>query len=102
MEQYNHTAEQGEVSQNIAPTELFEKHMPRKDSYAIGKSKRKTCSRESHAGWKVFSARPNPVDLVMEAEKGRVADLLPLRHGRMVTSPFTFYRGSALNMAADL
>jgi hypothetical protein len=39
---------------------------------------------------------------LLEAEKGRVSDLLPMRHGRMVRSPFTFYRGSALTMATDL
>ena len=100
MEPYNHIAEQG--LQNMASTELFEKHKPREESYAIGKSKRKTCSRQSHAVWKAFSGRPDPVDLVIESEKGRTGDLLPLRRGRMVASPFTFYRGSALNMAADL
>jgi uncharacterized protein (DUF2252 family) len=40
--------------------------------------------------------------MVLEAEKGRLPDLLPLRHGRMVRSAFTFYRGAALTMAADL
>jgi hypothetical protein len=40
--------------------------------------------------------------MVLESEKGRMTDLLPLRHGRMVRSAFTFYRGSALTMAADL
>jgi uncharacterized protein (DUF2252 family) len=40
--------------------------------------------------------------MVLAAEKGRIADLLPLRHGRMVQSAFTFYRGAALTMAADL
>jgi uncharacterized protein (DUF2252 family) len=44
----------------------------------------------------------DPVKLVLEAEKGRRPDLLPLRHGRMVRSPFTFYRGAALTMASDL
>jgi uncharacterized protein (DUF2252 family) len=42
------------------------------------------------------------VDLVLLAEKGRMAELLPLRHGRMARSPFTFYRGAALTMACDL
>src|SRR4051812_31087679 len=40
--------------------------------------------------------------MVLDAEKGRMANLLPLRHGRMVRSAFTFYRGSALTMASDL
>jgi uncharacterized protein (DUF2252 family) len=42
------------------------------------------------------------VELVLEAEKGRMPELLPLRHGRMVRSAFTFYRGAALTMASDL
>ncbi len=46
--------------------------------------------------------RPDPVELILRAEKGRVPDLLPLRHGRMVRSAFTFYRGAALTMASDL
>ena len=46
--------------------------------------------------------RPDPVRLVLKADEGRLPDLLPLRHGRMVASPFTFYRGSALAMAVDL
>ena len=40
--------------------------------------------------------------MVLAAEKGRMPELLPLRRGRMVRSPFTFYRGAALTMAADL
>jgi uncharacterized protein (DUF2252 family) len=60
------------------------------------------CPRDAHAAWKVPSDRRDAVELILEAEKGRVPDLLPLRHGRMVRSAFTFYRGAALTMAADL
>ena len=48
------------------------------------------------------SDRPDPVRLIEESDKGRIPELVPLRHGRMLESPFTFYRGAALNMAADL
>jgi uncharacterized protein (DUF2252 family) len=72
------------------------------ERYAMGKALREACSRESHAGWKPPSGRTDAVDLVLAAEKGRMADLLPLRHGRMVRSAFTFYRGAALTMASDL
>jgi uncharacterized protein (DUF2252 family) len=72
------------------------------DRYAAGKALRESCPRASHAVWKAPSDRRDAVDLVVEAEKGRIKDLLPLRHGRMVRSPFTFYRGAALTMAADL
>jgi len=74
----------------------------RKEHYAAGKALRANCPREAHAVWKAPSGRPDAVELVLSAEKGRVPDLLPLRHGRMVKSAFTFYRGAALTMAADL
>ena len=45
---------------------------------------------------------PDPVDLVIASNKGRIAELVPIRYGRMSVSPFTFYRGTALNMASDL
>ena len=68
----------------------------------MGKKLRDACAREAHAVWKAPAGRPDPVSLVLEADKGRIPELLPLRHGRMALSPFTFYRGSALNMAEDL
>jgi uncharacterized protein (DUF2252 family) len=72
------------------------------ERYSAGKSLREKCPRKSHADWKAPSGRPKAVDLILAAEKGRVPDLLPLRHGRMVRSAFTFYRGAALTMASDL
>lgn len=74
----------------------------RKERYAAGKALRAQCPREVHATWTAPSTRPDPVDLVLLAEQGRVPELLPLRHGRMVRSAFTFYRGAALTMANDL
>ena len=68
----------------------------------MGKKLRDACPREAHAHWKAAADRPDPVSLVLEGDKGRIPELLPLRHGRMALSPFTFYRGSALNMAVDL
>jgi len=73
-----------------------------KERYAAGKALREVCPRDAHAAWKSSAGRPDPVRLVLEAEKGRLPDLLPLRHGRMALSPFTFYRGAALTMASDL
>src|SRR5215470_15542140 len=72
------------------------------ERYEAGKALRQKCPRASHAVWKPARHRPDAVDLVLAAEKGRVARLLPLRHGRMVRSAFTFYRGAALTMANDL
>jgi uncharacterized protein (DUF2252 family) len=73
-----------------------------KERYTAGKRLRDSCSRESHAKWNAPKDRRDPVDMVLASEKGRLPGLLPLRHGRMVRSAFTFYRGSALTMAADL
>ena len=73
-----------------------------KERYAAGKAKRGAIPRDAHATWKPAAKRPDPVQLVLAAEKGRLPDLLPLRHGRMARSPFTFYRGNALAMAYDL
>jgi uncharacterized protein (DUF2252 family) len=69
---------------------------------AIGKALRDKCPRISHAEWKPPRDRPDPIQLVLKADEGRLPDLLPLRHGRMVLSPFNFYRGAALAMAVDL
>ena len=73
-----------------------------KERYAAGKGLRERCDRDSHAAWTAPSGRMDPLQMVLAAEKGRVPDLLPLRHGRMARSAFTFYRGSAMAMAADL
>jgi uncharacterized protein (DUF2252 family) len=77
-------------------------HASRADQFAMGKALRDKCPRASHAEWKPPHNRPDPVRLVLKADEGRLPELLPLRHGRMVQSPFTFYRGSALAMADDL
>jgi len=80
----------------------FTPRLSRAERQAKGKSLRDTCPRSSHANWKPAPDRPDPISLLLEANKGRMPELVPLRHGRMVQSPFTFYRGSALPMAADL
>lgn len=67
-----------------------------------GKKLREKCPRSSHATWKAAPDRRDPVDLIEEANTGRLPELVPIRHGRMMLSPFTFYRGTALNMATDL
>src|SRR5690348_1469308 len=56
----------------------------------------------SHSTWSPAADRPDPVALLSEQDKTREADLVPVRHGRMMVSPFTFYRGAATVMAADL
>ena len=72
------------------------------DLYEEGKSLRGKCPRKLHAVWKAPDNRPDPLRLLEESNKGRIPQLIPIRYGRMMQSPFTFYRGAALNMAADL
>ncbi len=68
---------------------------------AQGKAVRATAPLESHSGIGPDAGR-DPVGLVIGQAANRVPDLVPIRHGRMLVSPFTFYRGAALPMAADL
>ncbi len=69
---------------------------------AEGKTLRATVPRESHAEWRPPKNRPDPVKTVVADNKGRQAQLIPLRMGRMAASPFAFLRGSACVMAGDL
>src|SRR5689334_5925262 len=69
---------------------------------AQGKALRDAAPREAHAGWKPPRHRRDPIELLMESNEGRITSLIPIRFGRMLQSPFTFYRGSAVVMAADL
>ncbi len=69
---------------------------------ARGKAARAEVPRGVHAEWEPTSFRRDPVDLLEEQGATRVAELVPIRYGRMLVSPFTFYRGAAYVMAADL
>ena len=80
----------------------LQSHPTHAELYAMGKSLRDTCPRQDHAVWQVPDQRPNPLALIRKSNKGRIPELVPIRHGRMLKSPFTFFRGAALNMAADL
>src|SRR3954453_16939279 len=69
---------------------------------ARGKGSREKTPLSSHTGWEPEADRADPVALLEEQNKTRDADLVPVRHGRMMVSPFTFYRGAAKIMAEDL
>jgi len=69
---------------------------------ARGKEARDRTPPSSHAGWMPSGDRPDPVGLLEAQNVTREPDLVPVRHGRMLISPFTFYRGAATIMAADL
>ena len=69
---------------------------------ARGKRARVDAPRSSHGKWAPAADRTDPVALLEEQGEDRVQELVPVRHGRMLVSPFTFFRGAALIMAADL
>jgi uncharacterized protein (DUF2252 family) len=67
-----------------------------------GRAARQLVPRGSHAGWAPASDRPDPVELLQAQARNRIQELLPIRYGRMMASPFAFLRGSAIVMANDL
>jgi uncharacterized protein (DUF2252 family) len=69
---------------------------------ARGRAARREAPRSAHGRWTPAPDRPDPVALLEEQAKTRVPHLVPIRYGRMLVSPFAFYRGAALIMAADL
>ena len=72
------------------------------DRKAKGLEARDRTSVSGHTKWRPATDRPDPVGLLEEQNRTREPDLVPVRHGRMMVSPFTFYRGAAKIMAADL
>ena len=69
---------------------------------ASGAALRVAVPRSSHAQWSPRPDRPDPVALLQDSDRARLADLTPVRYGRMVASPFAFLRGAAVVMAHDL
>ena len=77
-------------------------HLTPEERVARGKAARGVAPRSGHGEWEPAPDRPDPVDLLEEQAASRVPDLVPIRYGRMLVSPFTFFRGAAYPMAADL
>jgi uncharacterized protein (DUF2252 family) len=77
-------------------------HFTPDERAARGKATRAEVPRTSHADWEPALHRPDPVELLEEQAQTRVPELVPIRYGRMLVSPFTFYRGAAYLMASDL
>jgi uncharacterized protein (DUF2252 family) len=69
---------------------------------AAGKAAREKVSRSSHGDWERPARRRDPVKVLEDQAKSRVQELVPIRYGRMLASPFTFFRGAAAIMAMDL
>src|SRR5262245_17746318 len=77
-------------------------HLRVDERRARGEEARDRTPPASHTGWTPAPGRPDPVALLEDQNRTREPDLVPVRHGRMLVSPFTFYRGAAKIMAADL
>ena len=90
-----------EASARRPPRAGAVEQLSRADRAARGKDARAVAPLDSHAEFAPGQAR-DPVGLLLGQAESRVPELVPVRHGRMLVSPFTFYRGAALPMAADL
>ena len=74
----------------------------RAERLAAGQALRESVPRGSHADWKPSAQRRDPIEILEESNQDRLPELVPIRYGRMLRSPFTFLRGSAALMAYDL
>jgi len=72
------------------------------ESSDVGHAARVEAPRAAHGDWAPASGRRDPVEILVEQATSRVPELVPIRYGRMLATPFTFYRGAAAIMAADL
>lgn len=77
-------------------------HRSHAEHETVGKALREAVPRAEHAKWKKPSDRKDPIALLQASDTERLPELVPIRWGRMLASPFAFYRGSAGLMAADL
>ena len=77
-------------------------HLQVEERVARGKAARTEVPRSSHAGFEPLANRRDPIEILQAQAATRVPDLVPVRYGRMLASPFAFYRGAAAVMAADL
>ena len=93
------SAEEG-VRKGVAAGRVV--HLSVEERAARGKAARAEVPRSVHAAWEPPPHRPIPVELLEEQAQTRVPELVPIRYGRMLVSPFTFYRGAAYLMASDL
>ena len=95
------TRTRGSAARNTNPTAAVP-HLSVAERVARGKAARKEVPRAGHALFEPLSTRADPVELLERQARTRVPELVPIRYGRMLVSPFTFYRGAAMIMAHDL
>src|SRR5262245_10758089 len=92
----------GRRSGHLGAAEAEAERLSVADRVALGKAARAAVPRSSHAVFDPSADRPHPVALLEEQGRSRVPELVPIRYGRMLASPFSYYRGAALPMGADL
>ena len=93
------------AAEPLDPTAKLSRHpefQSRESCLVAGKALRDKVPYERHAVWKLPSKARDPVKILKRSSEGRVPELIPIRYGRMLRTPFTFYRGSAGLMASDL
>src|SRR5580658_2312899 len=83
-------------------TSLRKRSTSRQDRYQTGRELRRQVPRGSLGDWSPSASRPDPVQLIMESHQGRLDWLIPVRVGRMASSPYGFLRGAAVVMAEDV
>ena len=91
-----------ELHISIPGEEKSQSRLTRAERIEAGRALRKDIPRSAHAEWASASDRPDPLSLLLQGDQHRLAELVPIRYGRMLVSPFTFLRGSAIIMANDL
>src|SRR5262249_17938715 len=92
----------GRRAGRLGAAEAEAKRLSVADRVALGKAALAAVLRSSHAAFDPPAGRPDPVALLGEQGRSRVPELVPIRYGRMLASPFSYFRGAALPMAADL
>src|SRR6202142_2060083 len=91
-----------DVTQRPDATPHAVPHLTVEERVKLGKEARARAPRSSQAEFSPAPDRPDPVSLLERQATTRVPELVPIRYGRMLVSPFTFFRGAALIMASDL
>jgi len=92
----------GTIAKVASAIDRFHGELSVAERHAAGRDLRAKVPREAHGGWTRPAKHPGGVEIILEGNKGRQQDLVPLRMARMCASPFAFYRGAAAVMAADL
>jgi len=79
-----------------------QRFVPKAERIEAGRSVRERVPRRIHGDWSPAPGRVDPIDLLEHSNEGRAPELVPIRYGRMLQSPFAFLRGSPVVMTADL